>query len=51
MKLSSNSDLEDEIDNMAIRTWRMKLIFNSDLEDEITSDLEDEIEIQFGPGG
>ena len=53
--MSSNSDLEDEIDNMAIRTWRMKLRFNSDLEDEIeipfNSDLEDEIETQFGPGG
>ena len=65
MKLRSNSDLEDEIDYMSIRTWRMKLRSNSGLEDEITSSLQDEIgipqdeigipqdeiEIQFGPGG
>ncbi len=61
----SNSSLEDEIDNMAIRAWRMKLRSNSSLEDEITSSLQVEIgsprtklemaqveiDIQFKPGG
>ena len=56
--MESNSDLEDEIGILPIRTWRTKLRFNSDLEEEITSDLEDEIGItqdeienQFGPAG
>ena len=63
--MRSNTDLKDEIDNMSIRTWRMKLKSNSGLEDEITSSLQDEIgipqdeigipqdeiDIQFGPGG
>ena len=59
------SDLEDEIGNLPIRTSRTRLESNSDLEEEITQDLEDEIgilrkkleiaedeiELQFGPGG
>ena len=27
-KLDFNSDLEEEIGNMAVRTWREKLVFN-----------------------
>ncbi len=45
--MRSNSDLEDEIDYMSIRTWRMKLRSNSGLEDDLipNSDMEDGIEI------
>ena len=42
--MESNSDLEDEIGILPIRTWRTKLIFNSDLEEEITSDLQGEMD-------
>ena len=45
--MGSNSDLEDEIGILPIRTWRTKLRSNSDLEDEIEI-LQDEIENRPG---